>query len=338
MKEFNLKLDLPFAENEFDRGIIFTKFLPRAKEAIEVKRGQHNYKIYFSYDRKHLDHVSNDFIKRQKDIKKHINILTNSLRFEITSNIDDKLYESLGNEILNAKTASFCKELMKNILEINAQIYDFTRNIMHQTWIDDYNYTLENFIGFFLSTNAVWNYNGKPKRLYLKGHTQSITVVISSEAEKCYLSKNAWKELQNYISSGNHSKTEQIFIANSIEHLEKGNNRIAILEAVISLEYFIKMNNCENIRVFLPDEEFPYIKKLLLKKGQFSIPLGIILTKLYKKKKITKASKDNILRAVELRNMIMHNAQKKLSNRTVRKCVHSARDFINMLKSKRKIT
>ncbi|NTW33331.1 MAG: hypothetical protein HGB12_12040 [Bacteroidetes bacterium] len=331
MKTFNIILDLPFANQEFANGVIFTKFLPRKNEAIKLNVGKFSFEIYFSYDAKHLRHISNDFIKRQKDIKKHLNILTNSLRFEVSTEIEDELYVLLGNDTLNKETELFCRDLMANILHVKERIYDFARNVLHQVWLKPISYSFDNFNNFFTSTGSLWEFNGKYKRLHLKGIPHRISISVNTN-DNTYISKNNWNRLSCYLEKDSKAKTEQIFIANSLEHLEQNNTRMAILESVIALEHYIKINNCENIQNYIPKMEFDYVKQLLLKKNQFTIPLGILLAKVSNKLKQQKISRDNILKAVEIRNMIMHNSQKEINYQTAQKCIYSINRFIEFLK------
>ncbi len=335
MKEFILTLDLPFTDKELSHGIIFTKFLPRRKEAIELKVNTYNVKIYFSYEKKHLNHVSNDFIKRQKDIKRYVNILTNTLRFEINSNISNNLYELLGNEVLNKETECFCRDIMDTILKLYDLIFGFMRNILNQVWLKQFRYPLDNFGDFFLHSNAIWMYEGKLKRLYFQNNTTTITVVIDRNAEQRYMSKRAWNNLKFYLEEGKNAQTEQIFLANSLEYLDRKNTRMAILESVIALEHYVKTNNCVNIERLIPENEFEFIKKLLLKKNQFSIPIGLILAKISNKLKLRRISVEAILKSIELRNMIMHNSQKEVNYQTARKCIFNIRDFIKYLKKEK---
>ena len=335
MKKFILTLDLPFTDKELGDGVVFTKFLPREKEAIELKVATYNIKIYFSYERKHLNHVLNDFIKRQKDIKKHINISTNTLRFKINTEITNNLYKLLGEEVLNKETECFCRNIMNEILKLYDRIFDFTRNVLNQVWLKQFKYSLDNFVDFFLKTNAVWTYEGKLKRLYLQNHTTTIDIVTDSNAEQTYLSYRTCNELKDYLKKKRKAKTEQIFLANGLEYLERKNTRMAILESVIALEHYIKINNCVNIKRFIPEDEFEYIKKLLLKKNQFSIPMGLLLVKISNKLKRNNISIEDILKSIELRNNIMHNSQKEVNYQTARKFVFNIQNFIKYLESEK---
>jgi len=330
-KDFTVVLDMPFTKEEFGNGLYFTKFLPREKESIEVNEGRFSIKIYFSYNRKHLNHVSNDFIKRQSEIRHFLNITVNSLRFKINTSIPRALYDELGKEILNSSTEEFCKEVMRVALKLYHKIFDYSRNIKKQFWLLAIEHHKEHFVDFFLKTNAVWEYNGNPQRLYLKNHVTTLEIIIDSEFEKSYLSRRLWKDLGEFLQTNSTSKTEQVFLSNGLFYLTQKQTRVAILEAVIALEHTIKKNNCEKIKRFIPKEEFEYIKKLLLKKNQFSIPLGLILAKVKKSLELKGISAEYIIKAIEIRNMIMHNSQKEIKYSTARKCILNIEKFIEFI-------
>lgn len=333
MLQFTVRLDLPFTDQELGDGLVFSQYLPREKEAIEYTANDYKIKMYFGYEKKHLNHVSNDFIKSQKEIKRHVNISTNSLRLKITTDISEELQDSLGKEILNGETEKFCKELMSVALESYNYVFDFTRNILKQSWLQHISYSLDNFGDFFLRTDAVWEYEGQLTRLNLKGLVTTTAVVFNTNQERTYVDRRNWKRLEKFIKKKQKPKTEDVFVANSLEHLESQKTRMAIIEAVIALEHFVKKNDCANVKKFFPKDEFECIKKLFLKKNQFSIPLELIFIKLEKRLTSRDISTDVVMRAVELRNQIMHNSQKEVNYVTARKCVSNIQKLIVCINS-----
>lgn len=107
-KEFILTLDMPFGNDFLEKGIIFSKFLPKRNlEAIKINKNNFEILIYFSYDKKDLQHLCKDFIKSQKEVKKQFNIFVNNLKFELKKSISDELYSNLGNNIKNVETENF---------------------------------------------------------------------------------------------------------------------------------------------------------------------------------------------------------------------------------------
>lgn len=329
--DFTVVLDIPFTNEELRNGLYFTKYLPREKESIEIIEGKFAIKIYFSYLKKHLDLVANDFIKRQQEIKRHYNISVNSLRFNISTSIPLTLYNDLGKELLNKSTEQFSQEVMDVAVKIYERIFDFARNFKRQFWLSHIEHDKKNFVGFFLKTNAIWEYNGIRKRLYLKNHVNKIKCIIDTELDEGSISKRYWSELNEFLQANSKSKTEQVFLSNSFFYLAHNQTRMAIIEAVIALEHTIKKNNCETIKKYIPEDEFTYIKKLFLKKNQFSIPFGLTVTKMKNSLEAKGISSNDIMKTIEYRNMIMHNSQKEINYSTARKCLLNIKRFIKFI-------
>lgn len=331
MPAFSLTLDIPFTDQELGSGLEFCEFLPRAKDAITFKSEQYDLKLYFSYDRKHLNHVNNDFLKSQKDIKKWRSISVNALRLDITTEIGTELYDQLGNDKLNTETEAFCKEVMNVAVETYNTIFDFARNILKQSWLQHVSYPAHNYGDFFLHTNSVWEYKGQRKRLYLEGYVSEFSVVVNMNKDPSHIDRRNWKALAKHIESGKKPKTQDVFLSNSLEHLESKKTRMAIIEAVIALEHVVKDDGCKNLKPFLPAQEFNCVKRLITKKNQFSIPLELFLIK--NEKKIAKRgiSKDEVLSAVEFRNNIMHNSQKEINYAKARRCITNVKKLVALI-------
>jgi hypothetical protein len=333
MQQFVLTSDLPFTDHETNNGIVFTKFLPREDEALEVIIDGYRIKMYFSYEKRHLNHVSNDFITRPIEINGHINICTNSLRLQMHKDITQELFNLLADKSLNSETETFCRNLMCVIIKCYDYIFDYMRNILKQVWLQHFTYSSTNINSFFSYVNAVWSCKGQLRPLCLKGQSSTISVSYDTSREDSYVSKQKWNELRHFIEEKRKSKTVDIFIANSLEYLESSNTRMAILEAVIALEHYIKNESCENIKSFIPTDEFVYIKKLLLKKHQLSIPMGLILIKMGKELESSNITAEDINRSIELRNMIMHNSQKEVNHKEALNCVINIKNLIYCIRS-----
>ena len=276
-----------------------------------------------------------DFIKSQKEVKKQFNIFVNNLKFELKKSISDELYSNLGNNIKNVETENFLKEVMKISVEVYYSIFDFLRNILKQTWIKKKHFKIINYQDFFLKTNAIWTFDDKLQRLYLENQTTHIDINLSESfftGEK-YVSKKKWKELGDFIINNKKAKTEDLFLANSFEHLDLFNSRLALIESVIALEHFLKKDKSKVLKRYFSKEELKIISKLFKKKGQFSVPTEIILLKLNNKLKKQKISSKFILDAIDKRNQIMHNGTKNIDVSESRKLVKNIILFIHFLKN-----
>ena len=330
MKHFNLTLDIPLSKDP-NYGLIFTKFLPREKEAIKLKQKGFDVLIFFSYNKKDLNDLSTDFIHQQKKIKHHSNISINSLKFKLEKSISNKLYDKLGNEILDDDTTIFCNGIMEIIVSNYKKLYEYARNKKHQVWLKEFDYDSEKFQNIFSKTNAIWDYNNQKKYLYFKGKSLHVTLTIDRNTEK-FISKKSWDRLEKFLKNDDKIKIEELFIANSIEHLKNGNFRMAILEIVIAFEHYIKSNKCKNIKHFLTEKELSYLTKLF-KKNHLSIPAEIILDKIDKKLIKKDINQELILKTIELRNDIMHNGHKKqIEMKLANEYVKNMIKFINFVK------
>ncbi len=331
-KNFNLTLDLPFGDEFLETGIVFSKFLPRKKESIKINKNGFEISIYFSYKKDDLQHISNDFIKRQKDIKKHINIMTKSLRLEFNKEIDEKLYQDLANENLSPESKILSEELKKTSIELYNAIFDYTRNSKKQIWIKRSYYNMLDLQNFFLKTKATWTYEGTKKSFKFKKPLMDITITLDDSLEKNYISKKSWDELSDILSNNKTSSTEDLFIADSLEHLNNNNYRMAIIESVIALEHSLKNNNCENIETYLPTEDSYYIKKLFFEKKQFSIPTEIVLIKMKKQLEEQNISPELILKIINKRNEIINSGSVNIANEEARELVENVIKLIIFLK------
>jgi len=331
MKEFNLIVEIPYGEFLSKKGIVFTKFLPRESDAIKIKKDGFESLIYFSYDKKHLNHVSNDFLKSQKKIKHFLNIEVNTLMLKVKTSISNKLYNQLGKGINNQYTEEFSKKVMSFILVEYKNIFNYVKFRKSQFWLEEYTYELQNFSDFFLKLNAIWDYNGTSKRFHLKNTVTSLTINLDSDIEKTYISKKEWSNIGLFISKDNKIKTEELLISNSLKHLDGDNGRLAIIEISICLEYFVKSNKCANLKKIISQDELKYINKLFSKE-LFSIPLEIILHQVEPYLLKESIDKQLILNTIELRNNIMHNAQKNIDLIQAYKSIKNIIHFINFIK------
>jgi len=334
--EFNLELDLPFSNSPTNDKIIFSKFLPRMKEAIEIRENDFEIKLYFSYNYEDIDSINYQILKSQKKIKEQMNIYVKSLKLEIRTFITPQLYHELGNQEYNNNTLKFLKKISDQSIDLYDNIFNYLRNIKKQTWLKKIYFDRKNFQQFLLQSNAVWIYKNNRQRLSLKEQRTELVIDLDDSfftGEK-YVSKNDWDNLSVFLKENNKIKSEDFFIANSLEHLESKNYRIAIIEIVIALEHFIKNNKCKNIESFLQNEEFIYLKKLFIKKQEFSIPMEIMLYKLNKKLVKKDISPDMILEIIKIRNEIMHNGSKVIEKYKSKKLVRNVIKFIEFIKRK----
>jgi hypothetical protein len=268
--------------------------------------------------------------------------------------------EALRSRQHNDSLESFYRELYDLIVAVYRPLASYIRNIARQYWLEPvfherrviYGNYLQNHChdSVWLDTDGTWQplffgLHDTKEVVYLEPNTVAeITfenqLVDDSEypfgedrVKAKPIDTQMWSELATFIQEGKEAPIITVLIANSLNHLETGNSRLAIIEAVIALEVSIHMfvpkliAHIPGADVIDRDSLNALIKKMGF--GPFS-RLGLSTIKGI----IGLADKDvgEVHRAVEVRNNIVHNSQMNIDRREAQRYVYAIEVVINKLR------
>ena len=333
MNSLLLKLELPFENN-----IWFKGFLPERKEdrlQFSLRDGKYQIVIYLS-DRSQLRQVSK-IPYDPEELKNYMNIYCGALTMEIeVLNPDPKIINGLESSKSNEKTEEFVQEIFNVIIDVYTGIIDYFRNIHGQHWLEPFSQerSIQDYFDFYFEVRWLAP-TGEWRRLKIFQENNFYYVIHLATEEG--LDRSSWSLLPSFIKNKAFLKTplRKILIANSYQHLDQNNDRIAIIEAVIAWE--------TTVRQFLPNildkitipKEIRESIDLLLKKKKFSLrtftyvglrllmnPLGLEIEDI-----------ELINEAVEQRNNIIHGPSRKTNIEPARRYVATIKKIIDLFEN-----
>jgi hypothetical protein len=146
------------------------------------------------------------------------------------------------------------------------------------------------------------------------------------------LYRDNWLELGIRFENNKRADMIDTMMANAFAHLDKNNARMGIVESVCALESTIK----QYIPSLLANMVEPPIPESLLGKAVeemgFRLTTQIIFEQLSKKLGFDSNNCSNCLKAIEIRNNIIHNQQRAISVNDARQYVWAINQIINSIK------
>ena len=312
-------------ELNFPKPLVFCAFLPEKHNSpLEFSHDKYNILVYLSSK----DQLSKSRYPRigMAEIRKLGNIHCDSLTMEIeVVDCDPEIIEALDVNSPNKKTEEFGKIISNLILDTQNRIIDYFRNIMKQAFLDQVNIDTRHYQGFlhrrntrFLNSKGEW----QELRPAINPH-QRIDIIIYKNA----VDKDKWIELSEFVLNGRKSKMIDILIANSIRYRSEKNGRMAVVEAVTALEAAI-----EHLlpRAIMNAMEIPNVteKELnnFIEKAGLRQTASFLFKILQNVLGINEEDLEQLNKAVDTRNNVIHNQQREVP-------VETATKYVNVIKS-----
>ncbi|MGA2698629.1 MAG: hypothetical protein ABSE74_03205 [Methanoregula sp.] len=218
---------------------------------------------------------------------------------------------------------TFQSEIRTIIQQISENLIKNIRNHFGQWWISEnipYDENSFNTI-LWLDSDGKWKLIG-PKIVFV-----NFNVHITG------LSKYNWYELGERLKNNTKPDMIDIMIANAFAHIDNNNGRIAIVEAVASLEATIK--RClPSLLAQIADPQIP--ENLLdhaVEKMGLRLTTNIFFTHLSKKVGLDPNDCLNCLDAIDIRNKIIHNQKRTVTLEKARDDVSAIYRIITSIKN-----
>jgi len=329
-----LKANLPF-EREF----MFAGFLPVLKDVglnFRLREGKYKIIIYMSDRRRQLHNVS-EVPEDPEELKKYMNLYCGSLTMEIeVLNPDSDITNALEAHNQTEKTEAFGKEVFNIIAEVNNAIIYYLRNIAGQYWLEPFIFDPRNFQDYLdFKFNVRWcSSTGEWKRFNITREKSSYAIIHMPEDG---INLEMWRKISSFIEEKKYKKIpdRKILISNSRQHLSQGNDRIAIIEAVIAWETTVKNLLPKILSKLRESPEIREVLKLLMRKNFFSLRIityvGLRLIKNSLGLDIEDIIKIN--KAVLVRNSIVHGPTKVVEIPNARRYISAIRKVIRIFEN-----
>jgi len=325
-------------ELKFDGYLLFSGFLPETLEQgirFELKGGKYSGTLYMPNRAKQLKNVSlvpnND-----EELKQWAALLCGGLTLELEmSELSAELVEAIEARKINENTEKFGRELFEVVAGIHTRVVDYFRNINKQSWIQPMHPLLGGYpedikYSDDFSSPQVFMNGWDAKWLDDRGEWRSLTVGRQINRGTATLSegidKETWERLADTIERSKGALMRDILLANSLQHIEEKNERLAVIESVIALESSIK-HLLPRVIVRLPGApqiDEGALEKLFKKAGLSSVT-EVIFRLIQNSVGLTEDEINLVTEAIATRNEIVHGSRRHLDASKARKYVHVIR-------------
>jgi len=327
-----LKLDLPF-----EGDIMFSGFVPDSQADVLhlcLHEGKYRVTVCLSDPGEQLRY-GEDELRDPERLKRRMNIFCKSLTMEIVvAQADPDVRDALEADTPTEATARLGQELFDLVVEVHTGLIGYFRSMAQEYWLHpvapdprNYEHYLKHIWGVtWLDSSGAWRPFPVPRE-----RTQHLTSHILERG----VDRQRWAGIRAFIEErGGLAPMREVLIANSMEHLDQNNGRLAVVEAVIALESTIRQLLG---RVILALPGTPQIEEALLDKIIEKAGLRLV-TQVGLKMVATLAGLDlgdieKVIEAVEKRHSVVHGPQRDLSISLARGYVVAIRRVINTLES-----
>jgi hypothetical protein len=127
---------------------------------------------------------------------------------------------------------------------------------------------------------------------------------LEENVERSSLSVGRWRDIEQALVENLKPNPEQEFLTNALQHLREDNLRLALVEATVCLEIVLS----DALRLYLEvKKRFPKKKiEAVLSNVGLTTRVGLILDPILTYDERSRAQLDKVLKAINLRNAIVH--------------------------------
>lgn len=324
----------------FDKDIVFGEFLPESEDDrlhISLREGKYKVTLHLS-DRETQLSILNDLPKAADKLQKYMTLYCSGLTMDIeVAEVDSDVLHAVEAGQPTEETAQFGREVFNIALEVHNKLISYFRSLAKQYWLEPLVPGPHNYQDFlmdkwrlrWLDSNGEWQpFPIPPER----------TIELTSRIRERGVDRDRWREMAPFIERGSRAPIRHMLIANSLQHLDQRNGRVAVTEAVTALESAMKQLLPEIVLGLPGDpqfkkEELVTLLDRIMKDGGFKLAtkvgLGVI--------KAWAGLEDEDIRlavkAIEVRNQVLHGGQREVKVPLANKCVTAIRRIIEALES-----
>ena len=325
---FKIKLSLDLEED-----LSLNGFLPES-EADRLKVNLENRKctvtFYVSDPIEQLSMVARDNIATAEGLKNStvpVHAFTVELDFE---DVDSEVIAVLDSNDVSEKTAQFGREVFETLLEAWKGLIEYCRNVCGQFWLTVPSIDPQNYQSFLLGRcEAEWlDSAGRWRRFKVANPIVISKTVMIREG----LDREQWTHAAEFITRGRPAPVRKVLLANSRQHLWEDQGRLAVIEAVTALESAIKhILPKAAIRILKLDAEIEKPLDSLFEKAGLRAVTEVVLKAISGPAGLDSDVVSKVLGAIELRNKIIHQAQRKIEKSDAQRAVNAIGDVIERL-------
>lgn len=324
---------------KFNGNLLFCGFLPESKtDYIEIvlEGGKYRLLLFLSDRNKQLSDLDiGNLPTEPEQLKKQMTLHCNSLSLEIQIlDIDPEICNALENGKSTEKILALKQEIYNIVLNIHSRITDYFRNIKKQYWLEPLDLDSRNYQSFLDQCDIVWLNSKAEWKSFPRDIKQNVYFNLYMPDEKQGVDEKDWKQLSSFVTQIKPVKMRDVLLANSYKHLAQNNGRLAVVEAVIALESALKQLLPKAIVCIpgAPEITENEIDKVLEKAGLRAIT-EVVLKIIKVPVGLNNNDIEIVIKAVEARNPIIHNAQRTIEITKARQYVLTIQKTIGIFEN-----
>ena len=322
-----IRLNLPF-----DQGLYFHGFLPEGEaNAIQMSfaDGMYLVKVYLSDRNRQLSVPNSDIPYDAKELEKHQSLKCTALTMDIeVPSPPTPLLSGLEEGKAISEEGKFTQAIFDLVLETHSGIVSYFRNTVKQYWLEYLDVGPRNHVDFLdRRCEATWlDGQGKWRRLLEEeSKKKKMSVRINLRLRSPGVNRQAWEQLPFFITDKHgQARMSGVLIANSLQHLSHKNGRLAVVEAVTALESNVKRLVPKAI-ARLPDSPKVTPKQIdkLMTQAGLRLVTDIGLKLIAPHAGFQDSDINDVAKAIDERNHIIHNDQREVDIDIARRYVHA---------------
>jgi len=280
----------------------------------------------------------------QEELAKQAVLMCKGLTIEISdARPEPTLLNSLEINDWTEETRGHMAELVELAYEVHNGIVEYFRNLGQQSWLEpktpdgfdaqkNLQFVLEELHARWLDPEERWQpLNVKQRSVMTSFRSHFMDGVDIDE----------WQTVETFVeaflNSGTRASLIDVLIANSLQHLDRHNGRLAVIEAVIALEgMLVVKGSLSKVIVGLnsPSQLDSSLVDKLIEKTGLRLGVKVMLKANAERLGINAEDIDTVLESIEARNGIIHQKRKQVELEKAEEYVWAIRRVIAKLRGK----
>jgi len=310
---------------------MFDGFLPETgSDSLRLRREGYRVALYLGDRRTQLAHVS-EVPSDPEKLKSWKTLYCSALTFDIeVEKPDPDVVSALEANQPTDRTEQFGAEIFEVVVWAHEGVVHYFRNILKQHWLQPLRLDPRNYQSFLDKCSAVWlDSSGKWRRFrVVRENVQHITVTVPQGGA----TREMWADVSRFVEQNKRAPMRDVLIANSLQHLQEENGRLAVVEAVAALESGVEELLSAVIRSLpgAPEIQQELLDKLIERAG-LRIATEVGLKAIQTSADIEDQDIELILDAINARNNVLHGQQRMLAIAQARTYVSAIRRVLEAL-------
>lgn len=343
-KTILVRMEIPVGKDYGNSSdLIFSHWLPlQEDEALVIDKDRFMVKIWFDLN-------CSKWIKSPNEIEKHTNtflykayvdVQVKDLSDELANFIyqeKDACQEELNeNQIrfiqkqLSEESEDLAKKVFQLALENFNRMLSYFRNYKLQFWIEEHKINFNSMRSEFTRFRTMVKVDGHDWVPWCPPVVDNFGTFIIKESQRSEgrVTKEEWSEVSKFVNSQKKPKLFLELLANAASLADKGYERSALIEGVSALEVSISLfSKAPKYDGFIHQDAITKISekglKDLVEKLGIRGTINILFPLLFKPEIVSKELANDCQNAVDARNNVVHNGQRKVNNEQIWKMLNS---------------